>query len=161
MDLRFEAAAASEFRDNFEDDPTYYIPQIDWERTAEHVMTMERVKGVRIDNVEALDRMGIDRSALLAKAAGAFFQQVFRDGFFHADMHPGNLFVDETGRVSIVDFGIMGHLDFGDRLFLARLLTAMLVRDYDMVARLHADAGMLADHVSLAHFAQSVRSESK
>ena len=90
-------------------------------------------------------------------AARSFFNQVFRDGFFHADMHPGNIFVAADGTLVPIDFGIMGHLDFGDRLFLARLLTAMLDRDYDMVARLHADAGMLADHVSLAHFAQSVR----
>jgi ubiquinone biosynthesis protein len=158
MDLRFEAAAASEFRDNFEDDPTYYIPQIDWERTAEHVMTMERVKGVRIDNVEALDRMGVDRSNLLAKAAGAFFQQVFRDGFFHADMHPGNLFVDENGRVSLVDFGIMGRVDKQTRLYLAEMLLGFLTRDYHRVAEVHFEAGYVPRNQSLENFQQACRS---
>ncbi len=158
MDLRFEASAASEFRDNFEADPTYYVPQIDWERTAEHVITMERVKGVRIDNVEALDRMGVDRSALLAKAAGAFFQQVFRDGFFHADMHPGNLFVDETGKVSIVDFGIMGRVDRQTRLYLAEMLLGFLTRDYRRVAEVHFEAGYVPRNQSLENFQQACRS---
>ncbi|MFC4237990.1 2-polyprenylphenol 6-hydroxylase [Thalassospira xianhensis] len=158
MDLRFEASAASEFRDNFEADPTYYVPQIDWERTAEHVITMERVKGVRIDNVEALDRMGVDRSSLLAKAAGAFFQQVFRDGFFHADMHPGNLFVDETGKVSIVDFGIMGRVDRQTRLYLAEMLLGFLTRDYRRVAEVHFEAGYVPRNQSLENFQQACRS---
>jgi ubiquinone biosynthesis protein len=158
MDFRFEASAASEFRENFKDDPTYYIPEIDWERTAQHVLTMERVKGVRIDNVDALDQMGINRTELLAKAAAAFFQQVFRDGFFHADMHPGNLFVDETGRVSVVDFGIMGRVDRQTRLYLAEMLLGFLTRDYRRVAEIHFEAGYVPRNQSLENFQQVCRS---
>jgi ubiquinone biosynthesis protein len=158
MDFRFEAAAASEFRDNFADDPTYYIPEIDWERTAKHVLTMERVRGVRIDDVAALEEMGINRTELLAKAASAFFQQVFRDGFFHADMHPGNLFVDETGQVSVVDFGIMGRVDRQTRLYLAEMLLGFLTRDYRRVAEVHFEAGYVARNQSLENFQQACRS---
>ncbi|MFH1806049.1 MAG: 2-polyprenylphenol 6-hydroxylase [Pseudomonadota bacterium] len=158
MDFRFEASAASEFRDNFAGDPTYYVPQIDWERTARHVLTMERVHGVRIDNVEALDAMGINRTELLARAAAAFFQQVFRDGFFHADMHPGNLFVDENGLVSVVDFGIMGRVDRQTRLYLAEMLLGFLTRDYRRVAEVHFEAGYVPRDQSVENFQQACRS---
>ena len=157
LNLRLEAAAAGKLADNMAGDSGITVPWVDLENTTSGMLIIEWVEGIRIDDVEALTAAGHDIGKITEAAARSFFNQVFRDGFFHADMHPGNIFVAADGTLVPIDFGIMGHLDFGDRLFLARLLTAMLDRDYDMVARLHADAGMLADHVSLAHFAQSVR----
>ena len=157
LDLRLEAAAAGKLADNMANDAGIHVPWVDLEHTTSSMLVIEWVEGIRIDDVEALTAAGHDIAAITEAAARCFFNQVFRDGFFHADMHPGNIFVAADSRLVPIDFGIMGHLDFADRLFLARLLTAMLDRDYDMVARLHADAGMLGETVSLAQFAQSVR----
>ena len=157
LDLRLEAAAAGKLADNMAGDAGITVPWVDLEHTTTGMLIIEWVEGIRIDDVEALTAAGHNIETITEAAARSFFNQVFRDGFFHADMHPGNIFVSADGTLVPIDFGIMGHLDFADRLFLARLLTAMLDRDYDMVARLHADAGMLPDHVSLAQFAQSVR----
>jgi len=157
LDLRLEAAAAGTLADNMAGDAGIHVPWVDLEHTSSSMLVVEWIEGIRIDDVEGLTAAGHDIAAITEAAARCFFNQVFRDGFFHADMHPGNIFVAADGTLVPIDFGIMGHLDFADRLFLARLLTAMLERDYDMVARLHADAGMLSDSVSLAQFAQSVR----
>src|SRR5208283_5375408 len=92
MDLRFEAAAAAEMRDNFEGDDGFTIPSIDWQRTAKRVMTLERIEGIPIDEVDAIAAAGFDLEKVTEQAADAFFNMVFRDGFFHADLHPGNLF---------------------------------------------------------------------
>jgi len=97
MDLRFEAAAAAEMAENFAGDETFTIPTIDWQRTARRVLTLERIRGISIDEVDALTAAGHDLVAIVEKAADAFFNMVFRDGFFHADMHPGNLFVGDNG----------------------------------------------------------------
>ena len=115
MDLRFEAAAASELAENFAGDPGFRVPRIDWQRTGRGVLTLERIAGIRIDDRAALLAAGHRIEDLLAKAAGAFFNQVFRDGFFHADMHPGNMFVAADGAIAVVDFGIMGRLDRATR----------------------------------------------
>ena len=157
LDLRLEAAAAGKLADNMAGDEGIHVPVVDLEHTSSAMLVIEWVEGIRIDNVDALTAAGHDIEKITEAAARCFFNQVFRDGFFHADMHPGNIFIAADGTLIPIDFGIMGHLDFADRLFLARLLTAMLDRDYDQVARLHADAGMLGPDVSLAHFAQSVR----
>ena len=113
---------------------------------------------MRIDDVDALKAAGHDIEEITKIAATSFFNQVFRDGYFHADMHPGNIFITADGTLVPIDFGIMGQLDFSDRLFLARLLMAILERDYDYVAYLHYDAGMLSENVPLPLFAQSLRS---
>ena len=157
LDLRLEAAAAGKLAENMADDAGIAVPWVDLEHTTSGMLVIEWVEGIRIDDVEALTAAGHDIGKITEAAARTFFHQVFRDGFFHADMHPGNIFVAADGTLVPIDFGIMGHLDFGERLFLARLLTAMLDRDYDAVAKLHADAGMLGDHVPLAQFAQSIR----
>ncbi len=157
LDLRMEAAAAGRLAENLRDDAGIYVPWVDLERSTSRMLVIEWIDGIRIDDVPALEAAGHNISDLTEAAARSFFNQVFRDGFFHADMHPGNIFVAADSRLVPIDFGIMGFLDFADRLFLARLLMAMLDRDYDMVAKLHADAGMLGDDVSLPHFAQAVR----
>jgi ubiquinone biosynthesis protein len=157
LDLRMEAAAAGRLAENLRDDAGIYVPWVDLERSTSRMLVVEWIDGIRIDDVPALEAAGHNIADLTEAAARSFFNQVFRDGFFHADMHPGNIFVAADSRLVPIDFGIMGFLDFADRLFLARLLMAMLDRDYDMVAKLHANAGMLGDDVSLPHFAQAVR----
>ena len=157
MDLRFEAAAASELRDNLKNDPGFRVPLVDWSRTARQVLTLERVVGVRIDDRAALIAAGHDVHEIMRKAASAFFNQVFRDGFFHADLHPGNLFIDGAGDIVAVDFGIMGRLDRKTRYYLADMLLAFLTGDYRRVADVHFEAGYVPPHQSRDWFAQACR----
>jgi ubiquinone biosynthesis protein len=157
MDLRFEAAAASELRDNFKDDASFRVPRVDWLRTSRQVLTLERVHGIRIDDRAALVATGQDVRAIVEKAASAFFKQVFRDGFFHADLHPGNLFIDRDGAIVAVDFGIMGRLDRKTRYYLADMLLAFLTGDYGRVADVHFAAGYVPANQSRAWFAQACR----
>lgn len=157
MDLRMEAAAAEELRENFADDDMFRVPRVDWRRTSRHVLTLERVGGIRVDDRAALLAAGFDLRDLLARAAATFFYQAFRDGFFHADMHPGNLFIAEDGAIVVVDFGIMGRLDRKTRYFLADMLVAFLDRDYRRVAAVHFEAGYIPRDQSLDAFAQAVR----
>jgi ubiquinone biosynthesis protein len=161
MDLRMEAAAASELADNFEGDPTYHTPPVDWQRTSRRVLTMGRVGGIPMDDREALLAAGFDRREVLTKAAAIFFNQVFRDGFFHGDQHPGNMFVDEGGNIVAVDFGIMGRLDHETRAYLADMLLALLARDYRRLAEVHVEAGYLPAGAPLETFAQALRSVSE
>jgi len=158
MDLRYEAAAAAELRENFTDDPSFLVPAVDWTRTARRVLTLERIAGTPIGDAEALTAAGHDLDAVLEKAASAFFNQVFRDGFFHADMHPGNLFVDDDGNLVAVDFGIMGRLDHKTRYYLAEMLTGFLTGDYRRVAEVHFRAGYVPGDKSVDAFAQACRS---
>ncbi len=158
MDLRFEAAAAAEMADNFADDPSFNIPKVDWLRTAKRVLTLERVHGTPIDEVEALDAAGIDRRLVLERAADAFFNQVFRDGFFHADMHPGNLFIDPQGNLIAVDFGITGRIDQRTRRYLGEMLLGFLSQDYRRVAEVHFEAGYVPADQSVDLFTQACRS---
>jgi ubiquinone biosynthesis protein len=158
MDLRFEAAAARELADNFAGDPSFCVPRVDWQRTGRRVLTLERVFGIRIDNREALAAAGHAIDAVLEKAAGAFFNQVFRDGFFHADLHPGNMFVDPEGRLVVVDFGIMGRLDRQTRFYLADMLIGFLTGDYRRVAEVHFAAGYVPRRRSVDAFTQACRS---
>ena len=157
LDLRLEAAAAGKLAGNHAPDRGIRVPRVEWALTTERVLVMERVEGIRIDDRDALIAAGHDIDAITRAAARCFFVQVFRDGYFHADMHPGNIFVRDDGTLVPVDFGIMGTLSMPDRLFLARLLNAMLDRDYSAVARLHAEAGMIDRTVSVESFALAVR----
>jgi ubiquinone biosynthesis protein len=158
MDLRSEAAAASELRHNLKNDPDFRVPEMDWRRTGRQVMTSERVAGIPIDERERLIAAGHEPRKILEKAANAFFKQVFRDGFFHADLHPGNLFVAEDGAIVAVDFGIMGRLDRRTRFYLADMLLGFLTGDYRRVAEVHFDAGYVPQRQSLEAFAQACRS---
>src|SRR6478735_2776116 len=158
MDLRMEAAAAQELGENFADDPHYRAPEIDWDRTAQRVMTQERVDGIPIGDRDAIIAAGHDPDVIMQKSAEAFFYQVFRDGFFHADMHGGNAFVDRQGCIVPVDFGIMGRVDEDTRGYLAELLVAFLRRDYRAVAEVQFRAGYVPPDQSLETFAQACRS---
>jgi len=158
MDLRFEAAAACELAENFLGDPGFRVPRIDWQRTGRTVLTLERISGIRIDDREAIVAAGHPIGELLGKAARSFFNQVFRDGFFHADLHPGNMFVDADGAIVVVDFGIMGRLDRATRYYLADMLLGFLSGDYRRVAEIHLAAGYVPPQRSVEAFAQACRS---
>jgi ubiquinone biosynthesis protein len=158
MDLRFEAAACAELAENFKGDPHFRVPQVDWRLTGKRILTTERVGGIPIDDRGALIAAGHDPQTVLAKAATAFFLQVFRDGFFHADLHAGNLFVESSGGIVAVDFGIMGRLDVKTRRYLGEMLLGFLNRDYRRVAEVHFAAGWVPAHRSLDAFAQACRS---
>ncbi|HEX9770657.1 MAG TPA: AarF/UbiB family protein [Kiloniellales bacterium] len=158
MDLRMEAAAASELRANFAGDPDYHVPAVDWQRTSRRVLTLERVDGIPLDDKEALIAAGYNVTEILTKAAAIFFKQVFRDGLFHGDQHPGNMWVDPDGNIVAVDFGIMGRLDRRTRYYLADMLLATLARDYRRLAEVHVEAGYLPQGHPPDVFAQALRS---
>ena len=157
MDLRFEAAAAAELGDNFADDPDFHVPTVDWSLTGHRVLTTERINGLPIDDREGLIEAGYDPARILEIAARSFFSQAFRDGFFHADLHPGNMFVTPEGVVAVVDFGIMGRLDFETRRTLGEMLLGFLTRDYRRVAEVHFEAGWVPAHKSVDAFTQACR----
>ena len=158
MDLRMEAAAASELGANFAGDPDYHVPAVDWQRTSRRVLTLERVDGTPLDDREALIAAGHNLTEVLTKAAAIFFKQVFRDGLFHGDQHPGNMWVDREGNIVAVDFGIMGRLDRRTRYYLADMLLATLARDYRRLAEVHVEAGYLPQGHPPDVFAQALRS---
>ena len=158
MDLRFEAAAAVELADNFAGDPTFKVPAVNWQRTGRRVLTIERIEGIPLDERDRIVAAGHDPEAVIAIAARAVFQQVFRDGFFHGDLHAGNLFVRADGSVAVVDFGIMGRLDRANRRHLAELLLAFLSRDYRRAAEVHLAAGWIPADASIDAFTQACRS---
>jgi ubiquinone biosynthesis protein len=158
MDLRFEAAAAAEMRENFEGDEGFTIPLIDWQRTAKRVLTLERIEGISIDEVDAIAAAGFDLEKVTEQAADAFFNMVFRDGFFHADLHPGNLFLGPDGRLVAVDFGITGRVDEQTRRFLGEMLLGFLNGDYRKVAEVHFQAGFVPADQSIDNFTQACRS---
>jgi ubiquinone biosynthesis protein len=157
MDLRLEAAAASELRENSENDTGFRVPKIDWVLTGQRVMTLERIEGTRIDNIAALEEAGFAPRDILRRSAESFFNQVFRDGFFHADIHPGNMFVAQDGTLCPVDFGIMGRLDRKTRNYLADMLIGFLDRDYKRVAEVHFEAGYVPARKSVGAFTQAIR----
>ena len=157
MDLRLEAAAIAEMRDNVKDDPDFRVPTLDWDRTARTVLTLEWIDGTPLTDRAALSARGLDRPALGRALMQAFLRHALRDGFFHADMHPGNLFVDADGRIVAVDFGIMGRLTPKERRFLAEILYGFITRDYRRTAEVHFEAGYVPPHHSVENFAQAIR----
>ena len=158
MDLRFEAAAAAEMAENFAGDDSIRIPEIDWQRTARRVMTLQRIAGISIDEVDLIIAAGHSPIEIVRKAAGAFFNMVFRDGFFHADMHPGNLFVGAEGELIAVDFGITGRVDYDTRITLAEMLLGFLNGNFRRVAEVHFAAGWVPADKSVDMFTQACRS---
>jgi ubiquinone biosynthesis protein len=158
MDLRLEAAAAAELAENFAGDSDFRVPRVDWQHTGRTVLTLEWINGIRIDDRAAILAAGYRIEDLLGKASTAFFNQVFRDGFFHADLHPGNMFVDADGAIVVVDFGIMGRLDRATRFYLADMLLGFLSGDYRRVAEVHFAAGYVPSRRSVDAFTQACRS---
>ena len=157
MDLRMEAAAISEMAENSKNDEGFRVPVVDWTRSARRVLTLEWIDGIPIADHRALRAAGHDVKALGARLMQTFLRHAMRDGFFHADMHPGNLFVDAEGRIVAVDFGIMGRLGMKERRFLAEILYGFLNRDYRRVAEVHFEAGYVPRKHAVAQFAQALR----
>jgi ubiquinone biosynthesis protein len=157
MDLRLEAAALSELRDNTKDDPGFRVPSVDWERTGRDVLTMEWIDGVKMNDIDGLRAAGHDLPKIGALLIQSFLRHTLRDGFFHADMHPGNLFVDGLGNIVAVDLGIAGRLGKKERRFLAEILYGFIKRDYHRVAEVHFEAGYVPRKHDVASFAQAIR----
>jgi ubiquinone biosynthesis protein len=157
LDLRMEGAAASELAENTKDDRDFRVPAIDWTRTAGRVLTSEWIDGTPIRDPAVVEAAGHDPKRIATVVVQSFLTQALRDGFFHADLHPGNLFVDEGGKLVAVDFGIMGRLDPAMRRFLAETLGGFLARDYLRVARVHYDAGFVPRSHPIETFAQALR----
>jgi ubiquinone biosynthesis protein len=157
MDFRLEAAAASEFAENVAEDPDFKIPSVDWDRTTKEVLTLEWIDGIPLTDLDALKRAGHDLPRLGRIVIQSFLQHALRDGFFHADMHQGNLFIDAQGRLVAVDFGITGRLGIKERRFLAEILYGFITRNYRRVAEVHFEAGYVPETFSIDDFAQAVR----
>ncbi|MEO8038880.1 MAG: ubiquinone biosynthesis regulatory protein kinase UbiB [Betaproteobacteria bacterium] len=157
LDLMREAANGSQLRRNFHDSTLLVVPEIHWDWCAQQVMVMERMIGTPVSHVAALREQGIDIPRLSRMGVEIFFTQVFRDGFFHADMHPGNIFVRADGRYIALDFGIMGTLTDVDKNYLAQNFLAFFRRDYRRVAQAHLDAGWVPPETRLDEFESAIR----
>jgi len=161
LDLQREGASASLLKRNFASGVDLYVPEVFWELTTQRVLTLERVHGVSSDDIAAIEAAGIDRKALASKGVRVFYEQVFRDNFFHADAHPGNIWVDtariDEPRFIALDFGIMGSLPEADQYWLAQNFIALFERDYARIAQLHVAAGWMPAEVRLDELEAAVR----
>lgn len=161
LDLRREAGNASQLRRNFADGKLVYVPEVHWPLTTQNVMVSERIYGVPVTDIDTLKARGVDMKLLAERGVEIFFTQVFRDSFFHADMHPGNIFVDTTNpadpRYLAVDCAIVGQLDESDLYYLARNLLAIFKQDYRLVARLHVECGWVPPATPIAEFESAMR----
>ena len=157
LDLTLEASAAEELSENFKDNPNYKVPKIYWELTSKKILVLEYIQGIRIDDVNALKKANHNIKKITEIGTEVFFLQVFRDGFFHGDMHPGNILINPKGVLIPIDFGIMGRLSNKDRQFLALLLTYLLNKNYRKVVEIHSEANMLGKDISHDHLAQAIR----
>ena len=157
MDFRLEAAAAAEFAANNADHPEFVVPAIDWDRTGRNVLTTQWMDAIPLSDVRALRAAGYDTPGLARILVQSFLRHAMHDGFFHADMHQGNLMADAQGRLVAVDFGIMGRLGDKERRFLAEILYGFIFKDYLRVAQVHFDAGYVPAHHSVEEFAQAIR----
>ena len=157
LDLRQEAGNASQLRANFAGTDLLYVPRVYWDLTRREVMVMERIHGIPISNIDELKRAGIDMRRLAHNGVEIFFTQAFRDGFFHADMHPGNIFVSREGQYRAVDFGIMGSLGEADQRYLAENFLAFFNRDYRAVAEAHLRAGWVPPGTKVGDFEAAIR----
>ena len=157
LDLMREAAHASQLRRNFQDSPLLVVPEVHWDWCATSVMTMERMHGTPVSQVDELRRQGVDIKKLARTGVEIFFTQVFRHGFFHADMHPGNILVTAEGRYIALDFGIMGTLNEVDKQYLAQNFLGFFQRDYAQVARAHLEAGWVPPDTRADEFEGAIR----
>ena len=157
LDLRREAASASELAENMAAVPGFVVPTIDWNRTARRVMTMEWIDGIKLADRAALIAAGHDGKILGALLVQAFLRQAIADGFFHADLHQGNLFALPDGRIAAIDFGIMGRIDRRARVWLAEILHGLITGNYKRVAEIHFEAGYVPPHHNVGEFTTALR----
>lgn len=157
LDLSFEAAATAELQEN-NNSEYIIIPKVDWLRTGKRIFTMQWIDGISIHEKEELIKNNIDLNKLAKNFAIMFFNQTFSNGFFHADLHQGNILVNNEGKIILLDFGIMGRLDYNNRIYIAMILHGFLKRDYQLIAKIHHDAGFVSRKFMAEQFAQSCRS---
>jgi ubiquinone biosynthesis protein len=157
LDLQREAASASELRENMVAEPGYYVPEIDWYRTARRVLTLEWLDGIKLNDGDGLIEAGQDCKVLAATLVRAFLRQAVVDGFFHADLHHGNLFALPDGRIGAIDFGIMGRIDRRARMWLAEILYGLITGNYRRVAEIHFEAQYVPPHHNVQEFATALR----
>ena len=157
LDLMREAASATQIRRNFADSDLLYVPEVYWPYCRRNVMVMERISGIPVSNIAAIRDAGIDLESLAARGVEIFFTQVFRHNFFHADMHPGNIFVSSAGQYMAVDFGIVGTLSPDDQRYLAENFLAFFKRDYNRVAELHVESGWVPASTRVDEFEAAIR----
>lgn len=157
LDLRREAASASELAEAMEAEPEFIVPAIDWTRTSRRVLTLEWIDGIKLSDRAALLAAGHDPKQLAARLVRAFLRQAIVDGFFHADLHQGNLFVLPDGTIVAIDFGIMGRIDRQARLWLAEIIHGLITANYERVAEIHFEAGYVPSHHNMAEFATALR----
>jgi ubiquinone biosynthesis protein len=157
LDLQREAASASELRDNMVAEPNFHVPEIDWRRTARRVLTLEWLDGIKLNKRDELVAAGHNLKTLATTLVRAFLRQAVVDGYFHADLHQGNLFALKDGRVAAVDFGIMGRINRQARLWLAEILYGLITADYMRVAEIHFEAQYVPPHHDVAEFATALR----
>ncbi len=158
MDLRFEAAAANEYAENTKNDVGFRVPQIYWNYTSENVMTLDWIDGISIRETQKLKNKNFNTKKIAEDIIQNFLRHAVRDGFFHADMHQGNIFIDKDGQIVPIDFGIMGRLDKMSKRFLAEILFGFIQRDYRKVAEVHLIAGLVPKQVPIDDLAQALRS---
>ncbi len=158
MDLRFEAAAANEYAENTKNDVGFRVPKIYWNFTSENVMTLDWVEGISIRETEELKKRNLNTKKIAEDVIQNFLRHAVRDGFFHADMHQGNIFIDDNGHIVPIDFGIMGRLDKISKRFLAEILFGFIQRDYKKVAEVHLAAGLVPNNVPIDDLSQALRS---
>lgn len=157
LDLRREAASASELAEGMQAEPDFMVPAIDWQRTTGKVLTLEWIDGIKLSHRDRLIAAGHDTTLLASRLIKAFLRQAIAEGFFHADMHQGNLFALPDGRIAAIDFGIMGRIDRRARVWLAEILYGLITGNYRRVAEIHFEAGYVPPHHNVAEFATALR----
>lgn len=157
LNFRREAASASELAESMTAEPDFFVPAIDWQRSTAKVMTIEWIDGIKLSNRDALVEAGYDLPHLANTLVQAFLRQAIAEGFFHADMHQGNLFALPGNRIAAIDFGIMGRIDRRARVWLAEILYGLIIGNYKRVAEIHFEAGYVPAHHDVAEFATALR----
>ncbi|OGQ67626.1 MAG: hypothetical protein A3F88_03650, partial [Deltaproteobacteria bacterium RIFCSPLOWO2_12_FULL_42_16] len=157
QDFTVEGSHASRFAKMFEDDPTVKIPKVFWDYTTNEALTLERIYGTPLDETEKIKAQGLDVRKIAENGIRAFFRQVFEFGFFHADLHPGNIFASPDGTIIYLDFGIMGRLDENLRKYLASLLFYLVKQDYYSMAQVHREMGLITKEVDIHEFEDALR----
>ena len=158
LDLRYEAAAASELSENTKNDESFYVPKVYWENISQKVLTIEKVEGIPADKIDEIDKNKINKETVAKNLITIFLRQSIRDGFFHADLHQGNLFIDQNSNLIAVDFGIMGRLNKKNRRYLAEIIYGFINQDYIEIAKIHHEAGLIGKDESIENFSQALRS---
>ena len=158
LDLRFEAAAADQLKDNLKDNHNIHIPQIFWHMTTQKILTIEWVSGHKINQLNKLKHSHLNLKILADNLIEAYFTQAYQNGFFHADLHPGNIIIMDNGKIALIDFGIMGKLSYLDRIYVTQIIYGFTKKDYDYIAKIHHEAGYIPADTNLQDFSLACRS---